>query len=151
MSHFCFIPCLILGDCNFRNPVLHPCNRAHLHHEQEGFCQSPGDDYTRLPSFGPHRCFWLSPKTSVSWLATWMALTRVQRKTRSCAHKTPFENRHRSRRAAVRLFSSSPWGGVRGIKQTTISKRIYFCSERNELRGTSESTKLTTTVSGLDG
>lgn len=53
-------------------------------------------------------------------------------------------------------FSSLPfwfshWDIVYKIKQTTVSRRIYFCYEWNKLRTTSDSAKLTTTAWGLQG
>lgn len=149
MSHFCFIPCLILGDCNFRNPVLHPLQPSASSSRAGRILWVPVGWLHTLSVICAAQVLLIIHENFgqlVSQLNGTYACTVQKRRALNAIWKAAA-----SRRAAARLFSSSPWDDAGGIKQTTISKSIYFCSERNELRGTSESTKPTTTVSGLDG
>lgn len=115
------------------------CNGARLHHEQEGFRQSPGVDYT-LTVICAEQALPIIQENFGQLISQLSGIYAGRRALNAISE---------SSRASVRLFCSSLRDGVRRIKQTTNSKRIYFCCQRSELRGTSESTKLTTTVSGL--
>lgn len=115
------------------------CNGARLHHEQEGFRQSPGVDYT-LTVICAEQVLPIIRENFGQLISQLSGIYVAPRALNAISE---------SSRAAVRLSSPSLRDGVRRIKQTTNSKRIYFCCQQSGLRGTSESTKLTTTVSGL--
>lgn len=87
---------------------------------------SPAGLITHLSSFVPNRCFWLSKKTLVSWLARWMAFTRAAPRTkrhfqkplcrcgspllaRLCEAAFAESNKPQSPRASIFVASEASW------------------------------------------
>lgn len=130
------------------------CTGARLHHGQEGFSQSLPWGWLHAVILLLHRCFWL-PKVGNLWSSEYSPYE---------GHLPPRQDGGRRRKS---VFSDSPkncssrlilsslpfcfslWDIVREIKQTTVSRRVYFCCLWNQWRTTSESTKLTTAMWGL--
>lgn len=94
------------------------CNGARLHPEQEGFRQSPGVDYT-LTVIRAEQVLPIIQENFGQLISRLRGSVRAKRHFRKAA-APPFA-------ALARLCD----GGVRGIKQTANSKRIYFCCQRS--------------------